>query len=67
MVGAKQSRFVEEVGSKDQDVQEFHRTFCATQQIAARIAKTEEEGKQHEVLECPFYVYTTVNWARSAF
>ena len=37
---AKQSRFVEEVGSKDQDVQEFHRTFCATQQIAARIAKT---------------------------
>ena len=39
--GWLQSRTIcREVGSKDQDVQEFHRTFCATQQIAARIAKT---------------------------
>ncbi|EEH59666.1 LOW QUALITY PROTEIN: uncharacterized protein MICPUCDRAFT_64115 [Micromonas pusilla CCMP1545] len=63
---AKQSRFVEELGSygfDSYDEHAFHRTFCSTQQIAARIAKTfnrkleeipgvKENTPRIEFLEC---------------
>lgn len=58
---AKQSRFVEILGSKEE--REFHKTFCSTQQIAARIAKmfnrkleeipgVKENTPRIEFLEC---------------
>jgi hypothetical protein len=58
---AKQSRFVEKLGSNKE--REFHKTFCSTQQIAARIAKmfnrkleeipgVKENTPRIEFLEC---------------